>query len=212
MFNIIFTHSYNDNKFSFFILRIQGSDKLNKLVLIDFWTYFNSNWVGYPSEELYLWNKLICYMCTVELSRSFPNPEHMSRVAIVLSMLLSGECSFIRKNKSLMWCEHLSHVLKQIIMSTYRVKISFAKLTVLRLSALYMQTVYVISLVIVYFLAIVYHELWRARFCILTCNPSDYHWLFGARRLYYRFALVIELHFILISMNKILSKTRWFTC
>lgn len=151
-------------------------------------------------------------MGTVELSRSFANPEHVGGLAVVLTMVLPGECSLIRQNETLVWGEHLPHVLKQIVMSTYRVKVPLAQLTVLRLPVLDVQVVNVISFVVVNLLAIVSHELWSAGLGILTCNPAYYHCPFGAGWLDYWFALVEELHFIFMSINQILSKTWWWTC
>lgn len=52
MFDLILAHSYDDDKLPFLILRVQGLDELNKLVLINFRTYFYPNGVRDSSEEL----------------------------------------------------------------------------------------------------------------------------------------------------------------
>lgn len=120
-------------------------------------------------------------MSSIKLSRSFPNPQHMRRLAIVLPMMLSCQSSLIRQNQAFMRNKHFVHVLKKIIVCDCSVEVSITKFTVLRVAVLYINIIYVVSFVIVDLFAIVYHKFRSSGFCVLASDSSDYHCLFRAR-------------------------------
>ncbi len=182
--DIVFTHSNNDQNFSFFILWIQCFNEFDKLMFIYFGADLNPHWVWNSPKKLYLTFIRDKYMSPIQLSGPFANPQHMRRVTVIFAMRFLGQWGFIWQDKSLMRDKHLTHVLKQIIMCGYWFKISFTQLAMLRVTILHVHIIYIVTLVVVDLFPIVNHKLWTSRFCILTCNSTYYHRLFWALKLY----------------------------
>ena len=116
-------------------------------------------------------------------------------------MRFSGQRSLIWQNKSLMWHKHLAHMFKQVIMCGNWVEIPLTQLAMLRVPILYVHIIHIVPLVVVDLFTIVHHELWTTRFRILTRDPTNYHCLLWARRLYYVFALCEKFNLILKVMR-----------
>lgn len=136
-------------------------------------------------------------MCSIKLSRSFTNPQHVSRMTIIFAMMLPCQSCLIWQNQSFMRDKHVAHMLKKIIMCGDSVKVPITELAMLRLAVLQIKIINIVSLVIVNLFAIVYHELRSSRFGILACDSSDYYCLFRAGWLDDGFALVEKFHLIL---------------
>ena len=123
MTDFIFAHSDDNDNFSLLIFGVEGFHEFNKFVFVKIWTDLNADWIRYASEELNLSLKIM-YVRAIKLPGSFPDPQHMSWLTIVFSMVLSGESSFVRQNQSFMGNVHVVHVFEKIIMCGYSVKIS----------------------------------------------------------------------------------------
>ncbi len=184
MADIVFSHSYNGYNLSFLILWIQCFNEFDKLMLVYFGADLNPHWVWNSPKKLNLTFIKDNYMSPIKLSGPFANPQHVCRVTVIFAVQFLGQWGFIWQDKPLMWCKHLTHVFKQIIMCGYWFKISFTQLTMLRVTILYVHIIHVITLVVVDLFPIVNHKLWTSRFCILTCDPTDYHRLLWALKLY----------------------------
>ena len=145
-------------------------------------------------------------MRPIHLSRSLTNPQHMSRLTIMFTILLFSKRSFIWQYQALMWHKHFAHMFEQVIMCRYRVEIPFAQFAMLRLSIFNTHIIYIVSLIIVDFLTIVHHKLSRSRFCILPCNPSYNHSFSWTWWLNYVLALVEKLHLVFFTYKKYFPK------